>query len=153
VCQKNIRPVFIKNCQYFLNADQWLANAESKKTPNMTTPNLRFLTNRPEIMAEQRRLGTRNLLSEAIDSIHEYHDRDPDGAHIVTKLDDTDEETLLVGSAVAGNLFFDFGILVELGRIDEDNLQGLYRISEEFVSRVFASKSGQCECGHCGREI
>jgi hypothetical protein len=77
----------------------------------------------------------------------------PDGAHIVTKLDDTDEETLLVGSAVAGNLFLDFGILVDVGRIDEHNLQGLYRISEEFVSRVFASKSGKCECGQCGREI
>jgi hypothetical protein len=119
----------------------------------LVTPNLKFITTRPEIIAEQMRLNTRDLLSEAIDSIHEYHDSDPDGAHIVTQLDDTADETLLVGCAVAGRLFFDFGVLVDLGRIDEHNLQGLYKISEEFVSRAFASKSGQCECGHCGREI
>jgi hypothetical protein len=124
-----------------------------EKGMNNITPNLKFLTNRPEIIAEQTRLNTRDLLSESIHSIHEYHDGCPDGAHIVTKLDDTDKETLLVGSAVAGNLFLDFGILVDVGRIDQHNLQGLYRISEEFVNRAFASKSGQCECGHCGTDI
>ena len=117
------------------------------------TPNLKFITTRPEIIGEQRRLNTRDLLSEAIEGIHEYHDRDPDGAHIVTQLDDTANETLLVGSAVAGRLFFDFGILVDLGRIDKHNLEELYKISEEFVSRVFASNSGQCKCGQCGREV
>ena len=116
----------------------------------IVTRNVKFITTRPEIVAEQRRLNTRDLLSEAIDSIHEYHNSDPDGAHIVTQLGDTADETLLVGSAVAGRLFFDF---VDLGRIDKHNLQGLYRISEEFVSRVFASKSGQCECGCCGEKI
>jgi hypothetical protein len=119
----------------------------------IVTPNLKFIATRQEIVAEQRRLNTRDLLSEAIDSIHEYHNSDPDAAHIVTQLGDTADETLLVGSAVAGRLFFDFGILVDLGRIDKHNLQRLYSISEEFVSRVFASKSGQCECGQCGREI
>jgi hypothetical protein len=71
-----------------------------EKGMNNITPNLKFLTNRPEIIAEQTRLNTRDLLSESIHSIHEYHDGCPDGAHIVTKLDDTDKETLLVGRNV-----------------------------------------------------
>jgi hypothetical protein len=73
---------------------------------NKITPNLTFLTNASEILAEQTRLSTRNLLSEVIAGIHEYHDADPDGAHIVTRLDDTDDETLSCRECVCRESIF-----------------------------------------------
>jgi hypothetical protein len=114
-----------------------------------TEPNIQILTNRKQIQATIRKLKLRDLLSEVIQKIHVWVEREPHKAHLATVLDTDGTQTLLVGSVFRNSLFGDFGILTDADYRDPEVYDGLIRLSEQCAMSLGARMTKSCECAVC----
>jgi hypothetical protein len=111
-------------------------------------PRITFLATLPEVMRHIERLRIKNIIPGVVKRIHDWLDKDSSGNHVFTDLETNGEETLLFACAAFRGLIVDFGLLVDMNcLINEEDFHGLCGLSERYAQAIAEHHAGGiCDC-------